>query len=325
MSVQAVPVSPTESQLALGRRVAEQRRRHGWSQPELAQRLGKPVSWVSQLERGLVPAEPMEVLRTAAGGRLDWGTADAAPGSTGTDQVNALRRVLDHDHQYQPRQTVLAIQTAASRQSLTDQVWDLTIAGRYGDLADLVRALLPVVHATLRACTERRRAGLYQLLAASYQACSAALAKLGDPDAAAAAADRALAAAEHADDPLAVAGSAYLLVCVLMDAERHEAALAIASAAAAALIPASAEGSLAAISFRGALTLLCALCAARDGDSATAEEYVSMARVMAGRLSHFQGESASGFSADHVALYEIAVSIESAAAAHSALGLGTEG
>jgi hypothetical protein len=308
----------TELQLALGRKVAEQRRRHGWSQPELAHRLGKPVSWVSQLERGLVIVQPLPVLPAVPGAVLPSGPSVVVPDSVRPQLVEALRRVLDEQHKYRPRPEPLAVQTVAGRQALTARVWNLTVSGHYGELAELVCALIPVVRATLWAAPPHQRAGLHELLAASYQGCSAALVKLADYDGAAAAADLSLAAAELADDPVAVASSAYLLVCILMDAGCHDSAQTIAAAAAAALVPSAASGSVTAISFRGALTLLCALCAARIGDSAAAQEYLSRARVMAGRLSGIRGDNLAGFSADHVALYEIAVSIESAATMQTA-------
>jgi transcriptional regulator with XRE-family HTH domain len=307
------PASPLE----LGRRVAEQRRRHGWSQPELAERLGKPVAWVSRLERGLAEVEGAPILVHLAGGP-DAAEGPSAPrlqGAAAAATVPALRRVLATRPGYRPRSTALAVQTEADRRLLATKVWELTAAGNYDELAALVGDLLPVLHATLRTAPRHLEPGLHQLTATCYQACSGALAKLGDYEGAALAADQAISAAECAADPVAVAAGAYLLVCILIDAARHEAALAIAAAAADALQGLAAAGSRTAISFRGALTLLCALASARAGDLAAAEEFLSRARVMAGRLSQPAGEHVIGFSADHVALYEIAICIESAAAA----------
>ncbi len=201
----------------------------------------------------------------------------------------------------------------ADRHFLAATVWDLTVGGRYDELALFVGDLLPVLDATLRTAPRHLEPGLHQLTAGCYQACSGALAKLGDYEGAALAADRALAAAECADDPVAVAAGAYLLVCILIDARRHDAALTIAAAASEALQGVAAGGSWTAISFRGALTLLCALASARAGNTARALEYLSRARVMAGRVNYSIGDHVIGFSADHVALYEIAISIESAA------------
>jgi len=104
-----------------------------------------------------------------------------------------------------------------------------------------------------------------------------------------------------------------MLVCILIETRRYDQARAIATAAADALRRPAADGSVAAISLRGALTLLHALTAARAGDRAAAEEQLSRARVMAGRLGHDPSSRGTGFGPDHVALYEIAVSIETGA------------
>ena len=59
-------------------------------------------------------------------------------------------------------------------------------------------------------------------MAATYQACSAALAKLGEPEAAWIAADRAMAAAERAGNPLLVAAGAFRLVFVFLTARHYD-------------------------------------------------------------------------------------------------------
>ena len=61
---------------------------------------------------------------------------------------------------------------------------------------------------------------MFELLAATYQACSAALAKLGEPEAAWIAADRAMAPPSGAGNPLMMAAGAFRLVLVFL-AARH--------------------------------------------------------------------------------------------------------
>jgi hypothetical protein len=192
-------------------------------------------------------------------------------------------------------------------------VWALAGARRHADLAGLLGDLVPDLEAAVRAAPGHQQAGLYELLAASYQACAAALARLGEHDAALTAASRAMNAADRAGDLPAVAASAYLQVCILMETRRHTEARKIAAAAAGALIGLSADGSMDALAVRGALTLLHALSAARAGDTAVAEEQLSRARVMAARISGPGLSNGIGFGPDHVALYEIAVSIETSA------------
>jgi hypothetical protein len=139
------------------------------------------------------------------------------------------------------------------------------------------------------------------------------LARLGDDQSALTAAGRAVAAAHRAGDVLGTATGGYLQVCILMEARRGVDAGAVATAAADALRLPAAEGSMEAVALRGALTLLLALIAAQAGDLTAGEEQLGRARVMAGRLSHSADSRSGGFGPDQIALYEMAVRIETAA------------
>jgi hypothetical protein len=277
--------------------------------------LGRPVAWVSQLERGLVPAGPVPVPGAALSARLP---ADApsrlSAGGGSAELVAALRLVLAGSGRTKTGDPVLGGDSRAALAARAAQVWAVTSAGRYGDAARLLSDLVPALESAVRAAPAQQRAGLCQLMSACWQACSAALARLGDHESALAAAGRAMAAARCAGDVLGTAASGYLQVCILMQARRDEEAGAVATAAADAVRVPAAEGSMDAIALRGALTLLVALVAARAGDVAAAEEQLGRARVMAGRLSRAAGSRGAGFGPDQVALYEMAVRIETAAA-----------
>jgi hypothetical protein len=317
-------VTAVESQVALGRSIAEQRRRRGWTQPELAGMLGRPVAWVSQLERGLVPAGPAPVPEAVLGARLPAEPADGlSPDAGCAELASALRLILADTGRSPAGSRILGAYSRAALAARAAEVWAATSAGRYGDLAGLLADLVPALESAVGAVPERQRAGLCQLMSACYQACSAALARLGDHESALAAAGRAMAAAHCAGDVLGTAASGYLQVCILMEARRDEEAKAVASAAADAVRVPAAEGSMDAIALRGALTLLLALIAARAGDVAAAEDELGRARVMAGRLSRAADSRAGGFGPDQVALYEMAVRIETAAVPRPSQAEGT--
>ena len=300
-----------ESQLALGRSVAELRRSRGWSQPELAGMLGRPVAWVSSVERGLMQAGPVPAPGAAASAPLPLQPRSLPHADNERAQhVSALQLVLSRDDQRRGGGGACGEGSAASWCATAADIWALADQRRYGELAELLGDLVPELAATVCVAPDDQLVGRYELLAVGYQACATALAKLGEHDSALTAADRALTAAHRAGDLQATAASAYLLVCILMETRRYDEAQAIAIAAADALTGPAADSSMAAISLRGALTLLHALAAARAGDRATAEGQLSRARVMAGRLSHAWRGGGAGFGPDHVALYEIAVSIE---------------
>ncbi len=192
-----------------------------------------------------------------------------------------------------------------------DQAWALACGRRYRELADLLGDLVPELQAALSSAPDQQqRAVLNELLAICYQACSAALAKVGEHERAKNAASRALSAAQRAGDVLLGAASAYLLVCILMEVGRYPQAEETAAKASAALARLAADGRPEAISLRGALTLLRALIAARTGDQAGAQEQLSRAREMAGQLGASRDTEGTGFGPAQVALYEIAVSVE---------------
>ncbi|GGP02576.1 hypothetical protein LDL08_13275 [Nonomuraea glycinis] len=86
------------------------------------------------------------------------------------------------------------------------------------ELADLLRGLVPTLENAVRSAPAEHQPELFELLATTYQACSAPLANLGEPEAARIAADRAIGAAERAGDPLMMAADAFQLGFVFLGA-----------------------------------------------------------------------------------------------------------
>jgi transcriptional regulator with XRE-family HTH domain len=309
-------VSTPSYQQALGRKIAAERRRRGLSQPELARLLGRSVAWVSQVERGVRKVDRMSVLQTVATA-LDVPLAELAaeapvvaavteepPGAAGLRLVlsgaYALRAMLDGR-----RPPALSTLRTRSRKA-----WELTHAGRYTELTDLLRDLVPDLETAARALPEARRAEVFELMAATYQACSAALAKLGEPEAAWIAADRAMAAAERAGNPMLVAAGAFRLVFVFLTARHYDQAEETAQTAAEALQPRADQDDLQAMSLWGALTLQRAVIASRVNAPDTAYAHLDHAAGVAGRLGEGRNDYNTEFGPANVSLYEIAVAVE---------------
>lgn len=309
-------MSTPDYQQALGRKIAAERRRRGLSQPELARMIDRSVAWVSQVERGVRKVDRMSVLETVAAA-LDVPLAELAaeapvvaavteepPGASGLRLVlsgaYALRAMLNGRHPP-------ALSTLRAK---TRQAWDLTHAGRYADLTDLLRGLVPDLETAARTAPEAQRAEAFELMAAAYQACSAALAKLGEPEAAWIAADRAMTAAERAGNPMLVAAGAFRLVLVFLAARHYDRAEETARTAADALQPRADEGDPQAMSLWGALTLQRAVIASRRNDPDTAYEQLERASEVAGRLGEGRNDYNTEFGPANVALHEIAVAVE---------------
>ncbi|MCW2946196.1 MAG: transcriptional regulator, family, partial [Actinoallomurus sp.] len=131
---------------------------------------------------------------------------------------------------------------------------------------------------------DEQRAELFELLAMAYQACSAALAKLDEPEAAWIAADRAMAAAERAGTPLLVAAGAFRLGFVFLGAKHYDQVEETARTAADALWPMADQGRPEAMSLWGGLTLQRAVTASRTNNGQAAYGHLDRARDIAERL-----------------------------------------
>jgi transcriptional regulator with XRE-family HTH domain len=303
-------------QQALGRKIAAERRRRGLSQPELARIIGRSVAWVSQVERGVRKVDRMSVLENVAAA-LDVPLAELAAEAPVVAAVaeeppdaRGLRLVLSGAHALRAMLNGRRSPATSTLRAKSRKAWDLTHASRYTDLTDLLRGLVPDLETAARTAGEPQRAEVFELMAATYQACSAALAKLGEPEAAWIAADRAMAAAERAGNPMLVAAGAFRLVFVFLAARHYDQAEETTRTAAAALHPRADQGDPQAMSLWGALTLQRAVIASRINDPDAAYDHLERARQVAMRLGDGRNDYNTEFSPANVGLYEIAIAVE---------------
>jgi transcriptional regulator with XRE-family HTH domain len=309
-------VSTPDYQQVLGRKIAAERRRRGLSQPELAGMIDRSVAWVSQVERGVRRIDRMSVLETLASA-LDVPLAELAAEApvvaAVTEELPAagdLRLVLSGVHSLRAMLNGHHSPGLESLRTRAGKAWELAHAGRYADLTDLLRGLIPDLETAARALPEDERPEVFELMATAYQACSAALDKLGEPEAAWIAADRSMSAAERAGNPLLVAAGAFRLVFVFMNARHYAQAEETARTAADALWHLADGGSPEAMSLWGALTLQRAVVAARTGDGDTAYAHLDRARDIAARLGTGRNDFNTEFGPANVGLFEVAVAVE---------------
>jgi hypothetical protein len=309
-------VTTPDYQKALGRKIAAERRRRGLSQPELARMIDRSVAWVSQVERGVRRVDRMSVLEALAVA-LDVPLAELAAEApvvaAVTEEspgVGELRLVLSGAYALRAMMDGHRAPALGTLRTRSRRAWDLAHAGRYVDLADLLRDLVPDLETAARAMSQDRRVEAFELMAATYQACSAALAKLGEPEAAWIAADRAMAAAERAGNPLLVAAGAFRLVFVFISARHHDQAEETARTAAEALWTMADGGDPQAMSLWGGLTLQRAVIAARINDPDTAYDQLERAKQMAGRLGEGRNDFNTEFGPANVGLQEVAIAVD---------------
>ncbi|MER5531899.1 helix-turn-helix transcriptional regulator [Streptomyces sp. NPDC002677] len=308
----------TEYQKALGRKIAFHRKRRGLSQKEFAGLLERSEAWVSQVERGVRRIDRMTVLEKvadvlevpiaelAAEAPIVASVAEGEPPG-----VSRLRLVLSAAHSLK---AVLGGPNGSpdvpALRAEVDHAWSLTHQGNYADLAELLEGLVPRLESAARSVPESDRVELFRLLAIMYHTCSGALANMGEPEAAWIAVDRAVVAAERANDPLLMAAGEFRLSIVFLGARHFEQAAQASGTAADALRPLAESGRVEAVALRGALTLQRAVAAARLNLADEAYGYLRDAREMADRVGDGRNDYNTEFGPTNVGLHEVSVAVD---------------
>ncbi|NLU74437.1 helix-turn-helix transcriptional regulator [Streptomyces sp. HNM0575] len=301
---------------ALGRKIAFNRKRRGLSQKEFAALLDRSEAWVSQVERGVRRIDRMTVLEKVAE-VLDLPVSELAAeapvvASTVAEPPGAsrLRLALSAAHSLK---AILGEREPPNVDKLrgdVDRAWTLTHEGNYADLAELLEGLVPRAESAARSAPEDDRPELFRLLATVYHTCSAALANMGEPEAAWIAVDRSVVAAERANDPLLMAAGEFRLSIVFLGARHYDQAAQASGSAADAMEPLAATGNVEAIALRGALTLQRAVAAGKANQADDAYEFIRAAREMAEVVGSGRNDYNTEFGPANVDLYEVAVAVD---------------
>jgi transcriptional regulator with XRE-family HTH domain len=277
----------------IGRRIALHRRRRGLSQAAVAGLVGRSESWLSQVERGLRTVDSYTVLRDLARVlRVDISTL------TGSGRTSeAGREPFDVNVAAIERALLVGAQAEADVDA-TSAVRDLHRAyqaARY----DAVLAALPGLIAALDGQDPA-------LVAAGYTVVAKTLTKIGSPDLALVAADRAWEAARRSGDPADLGMAVYQVVCALLPTARAVLAEELAVRTAEELT----GDDPAVCSVAGALWLIAAVAAARRIDTAVAEERLGRAEGLAEHLGVDANHRWTAFGPTNVAIHRVSVAVE---------------
>src|SRR6266545_2308147 len=226
------------AELSLGQRVAVLRKLRGLTQEGLALRLNRSTSWVTKIERGARRIDSMAVLQELARalavpvhqltGRSDPAAMDG--NSAAGDDLTELRRALDRSGaiahgsstEEPPRVDDLCQEAAALRQLYN------TSARNFSAVVPLLAGLINEAQRAAVLASGHDRLAAYASLSAFYRIASLELRQRGDLTRARVAVDRALMAAEQADNGLLVASIAATMTVQLMIQGDPEDAVALA-------------------------------------------------------------------------------------------------
>ncbi|WP_328388919.1 helix-turn-helix domain-containing protein [Nocardia sp. NBC_00416] len=303
----------TDHDSAIGRKIAYYRARKGLSQRDFAPLIKRSEAWVSQVERGVRPVKALDVLERIAD-VLDMPVAELAPTAptARAEQIPAdavpLRLLLTTDHALRAMVSGAGPEPDFARFARdAESAWTLTRQGRYAELLDLLESLLP---ALVAAAVHADSGAAGELLAVTYQAYAIALTDLQQFDAAWVAADRAMADAQHAADPILMAAGALRLADVFQRSHRLDQAKQTAASACEVLEGLLGRSAPQALSVYGALTLQLAIIAACTEEADEAYELILRARRVAGDLGADRDDHHTEFGPTAVDLYEVAAAVE---------------
>jgi transcriptional regulator with XRE-family HTH domain/quinol monooxygenase YgiN len=333
---------------SFGQRIAVFRRRRGMSQRTLAHAVGRSESWMSQVERDILPVGRLSVLQRLADALgvsiYDLEPAELAlppPGQgkaapAPAQDLDGVRAVLaghpalaallprpvrsggeatgtgteDDDR---PAVDVAALERAV------DDSWALVHDARMAEAGRRLGRTLPAIEEALRrprpgehAVPEDRRRALLAARARAYEAAATAFAQAEEPDAAWVAAERALATAEAADDVWGVVAALYRMAHGFARHGRLAEAEHVVGSTLAALSPLVEAGDAPAEarSLAGALRLVGGVTAARAGRRSAAHDHVEAARALASGLGGYRDERDTEFGPTNVDVHAVAVAVE---------------
>ncbi|UGT40222.1 helix-turn-helix transcriptional regulator [Nocardia yamanashiensis] len=311
----------------LGARVAELRRRRGLSQKELGAAIRRSESWVSQVERDVLPVERLSVLQRladvlgvavrdlrpeAAEPMADHRGDGHRPGSAVFEQLRLL--LTGHPALEQLFGDEVDRESADVLPELRERVdlaWQLAHESRLVEVGSSLLELIPDLEHAARTSSKRPEA--LALLSRAYQVAATAFTRQEEVDAAWVAADRALSAAEESGDPLSVVAGTYRMAQAFLRLQRLEQAGQAARVSATALAPQVRDEARCrpeVLSLYGSLQLMLAVIAATDGNRTAARAGLSAARHAAERLGEGRNDFDTEFGPTSVAVHAVAVAVE---------------
>ncbi|MEV4846633.1 helix-turn-helix domain-containing protein [Micromonospora matsumotoense] len=283
-------------ELPIGRRVAQWRTRRRMTQQMLADRLGRSKSWVDKVERGVRALDKFSVIREIAevlrvdpsalvGGDTRPGTVVGVPG---VDGVRAALARYDMCTAGRDRRPVVLTDELSRR---VEHAWLTYQHAHYPQLVRLVPGLLGDIRGAHAVGVGYDVTGL---LVQAYRITASVLLKLGEPDVAWLAADRAMGVAAGA--PLSMAAASVSVGQALRAAGRGRLAMVVTTAAAHRIAPAVLHGATPqTLALGGTLLVEAALAAAACGDHRSTRELIDRATEIAVRLDDGQDHHHVGF------------------------------
>ncbi|MEU4211892.1 helix-turn-helix transcriptional regulator [Streptomyces sp. NPDC026206] len=292
-----------------GRRIAEERKRAGYTQRELAARLPYSYSLLRQVEEGHKSASPDFVSAVARALHLDVTALTGQPYVTELQKdrldtlIRPIREALDlYDLGLEPH----AIGKDVTRLiSTADELCRLVRATRLNQAAGTLPHAISELTA---ACHGRPSTELWTALASTYRTAHDIAVKLGFYDLATVALDRMDWASQRASDPLLAAMRQYMRALVYFREGEHTIGLRLIGIGHRLISPS--DSSIEALAVAGQLHLGASVIAARAHDASAVKAHLAEAKALStktGEAGHIHWLS---FGPTNVAVHDVSAQVE---------------
>ena len=303
-------------QLSVGERIAFYRNRRQMTQAVLAQLVGRSEDWLSKIERGERPIRRLDVLTDIAKAlRVNLGDLIGEPvlveDPFRNDDVPSVRDALMAPSRLSKvlfsGQLGTALPSIADVATRVEHGWDDYQSGYLGRVIAQLPELIRTVQLLEDSSDEPSAAAVS---ARAHHLAATTLSKVGESDLAWIAAERAMHAADNADDPLVMASAARAGTHALLAVGRYDDALQLGETAMVWLRSRLTEQDPAALSLIGMLHLRMAVAAARRQDRGTTRDLLQQAGAEADALGEDANYWKTGFGPTNVALHRLSTALD---------------
>lgn len=312
------------SEQPIGRRVAYWRQRRGMSQQVFADSIGKSKSWVDKVERGVRRLDKFSVLNEIADSlTIDAQQLMGRDSTRRAEQVNcidqvevdSIRAALERYERLGRYLNAAPLETTSivDLEKSVNHAWHAYEKANYPELAHDLIALLKRAPMVEECVAEEQRPKAASLISQIYQIASTVLRKLGEPQLAWLAADRAISAAQRCDDPLLIGTATTRVANALRSLGRFQAALDINIQVAHGMmadIGQLKQADPAVLSVYGTLLLQGAMAASLAGEATTTKDLLRSASNAAERVGEGHNHYWTSFSPTNVQLHRVAAAVE---------------
>jgi len=303
---------------SVGTRVRRARKRVGITQTELARRVDRARSWVSEIENNTLPLDSIALVNTLARalhvhpneltGRPYRG--DTLAEDQGHAGIVDIRRQLER-YDLGPEWTG-AVRPLPELRTGVEQMHALRRRASYGELAEGIPGLIAEIQAATHLYPSSDQRAAFGLLSFAYRAADAVAYNLGYADLSVLAISRIRWAGERADDVYHEAIFAYLRSRSLWASASWNDALAVLDKACVGIEDEYTAGHPEALAVWGGLQLKAAITAARKNDSAEAWSRHQMAAEAVKRLGDRQRTNYYELSTNqpNIDIHAVAIAVE---------------